>query len=345
MRATQLATGAALLVSLTHAASAAVWGFGDSNLDNGWFTTAPYSGEPKFDMYLSQAAQLGIGKETNNPGPMSIEMLASALRMIAAQPANKPGGTNFATSGAKNVNPNATTAGFPNAVPTATQVNNYLATHVPGPNDVFLIDSGANDVNLALTLDPTNEQIYLLAAAGGLANTIELLQNKGAAHLIVVNQPEGFGSPAARDARRVYNAALRSSLASAHVTYAWGDRNRVRQDIVANPGTFRMQFTDNTEAHQACPGGPEAGFGFAWALVCSANSPVIKPTPFAQQTLFADDGHWASNGQAVLASYYYCVVRVNWPNLIPPPLPPISIRPAVPYSCAVFSEFAPVRLP
>ena len=121
MRAKILAAGAALLMSLTQAADAAVWGFGDSNLDNGWFTLAPYSGEIAYDTYLQQASLYGIGKQTNNPGPMSIEVLAASLGLTAF-PANKPNGTNFAVSGAKNADQNTTAnGGFPNAVPTITQ--------------------------------------------------------------------------------------------------------------------------------------------------------------------------------------------------------------------------------
>ena len=341
MRARALAAGAALLISLTHTASAAVWGFGDSNLDTGWFTVAPYSGEIAFDTYLQKASVYGIGKQTNNPGPLSIEVLASLLGVTAA-PAFKPGGTNFATSGAKNININTTAnGGFPNAVPTATQMKNFANSRTIGANDVLVIDSGANDVGFALTLNPTDQQTYLQQQAGGLAKTIKALQLRGATHLIIANQPESFGTAAAQAARHFYNAALRSSLDLLGVAYAWGDRNRVRQDIVATPGKFNMQYTNNAPDHIACPGGPQAGFPSGWAILCSANSPVINPTPFAQQTLFADDGHWASNGHSVLGSYYYCLVGRNWPSLIPPssPFPPIQRRP--PYTCDLFSEFAP----
>jgi phospholipase/lecithinase/hemolysin len=346
MRARILAAGAALVMSLTHAANAAVWGFGDSNLDNGWFTVAPYSGEIAYDTYLQQASLYGVGKQTNNPGPMSIEVLAASLGLTAF-PANKPNGTNFAVSGAKNVDPNTTTnGGFPNAVPTVTQFGNFLATRKIGANDVFLVDSGANDVNYALTLNPTDQQAYLQQKATALARAIAALQKKGGAtHLIVVNQPESFGSAAAQSARHVYDAALKSSLDSLGVIYAWGDRNRVRQDIVDDTlhhasAKFHMLYVDNSDPDVACP---RSGFSSDWAILCSPDSPVSNPRSFAQQTLFADNGHWASNGQKILGSYYYCLVKAHWPSLIPPsPLPPVIARiPAPPYGCGAFSEFAP----
>jgi GDSL-like lipase/acylhydrolase family protein len=336
MRTKALAAGAALVISMTHAAYAAVWGFGDSNLDNGWYTVAPYSGKQSFDIYLMQASTYGIGKMTNNPGPMSIEVLAGLLGATAA-PANKPNGTNYATSGAKNVDVNTpTNGGFPNAVPTLTQMKSFVGSKKIGLNDVFLIDSGANDITYALTLTPTDRLSYLTAEAGQLAKAIKALQLKGATHLIIVNQPESFGTTDQRSARQFYDSALKASLDAQGVTYAWGDKNRVRQDIVASPSTFHMLYTDNSAAHIACP--QNAGFTSGWALLCSASSPVITPASFAQQTLFADDGHWASEGQRALGSYYFCLVKKNWPSLVP--TSPFPFPPRAPFGCGVFSEFA-----
>jgi phospholipase/lecithinase/hemolysin len=341
MQGKTLAASAAILLSLISTAPAAVWGFGDSNIDTGWFTTAPYSGEASFDTYLSQASLYGIGKQTNNPGPISIEVLASLLN-VTALPANRPGGTNYATSGAKDFATNTTAnGGFPNAVPTLTQFSHFVNAHRARPNDIVVIDSGANDISYASTLDPTSQQSYLEGVAVEFAKAIKALQIKGgAAHLIVADQPESFGTAQVQSLRHLYNTTLRSNLNSLGVVYAWGDRNRVRQDIVANPAHFDMLYTDNS-AHVACPGGPQAGFSTDWAILCSANSPVITPASFAQQTLFADDGHWASNGQKVLGSYYYCLVRLHWPTLIPVlPVLPVSILKKQPYACSLFSEFA-----
>ena len=174
--------------------------------------------------------------------------------------------------------------------------------------------------------------------AAGLAKMIKAVQLKGATRLSIANQPESFGTPAQQAARQFYDAALPGIVGALGVDYVWGDRNRVRRDIVADPARFNMDHVDNHPDHIACPGGPEAGFPSGWALLCSPSSPVITPAPFAQRTLFADDGHWASNGQRVLGSYYYCLVRQNWPTVLPPPWP---FPPRPPYTCDVFSEFTP----
>ena len=69
-----------------------------------------------------------------------------------AIPTNQPGGTNFATSGAKNVAVNnGINGGFTAAVPTVTQINNYLAASGgrANPSALYLISTGGNDVTFA----------------------------------------------------------------------------------------------------------------------------------------------------------------------------------------------------
>jgi hypothetical protein len=212
---------------------------------------------------------------------------------------------------------------FPNAVPTVTQFGNFLATRKIGASDVFLIDSGANDINYALTLNPTDQQAYLQQKATALARAIAALQKKGGAtHLIVVNQPESFGSAAAQSARHVYDAALKSSLDSFGVNYAWGDRNRVRQDIVDDTlhhasAKFHMLYVDNSDPDVACP---RSGFSSDWAILCSPDSPVSNPRSFAQQTLFDVDR--AVRARANPRQLLLCLVRRIGRRRFPPsPLP------------------------
>jgi phospholipase/lecithinase/hemolysin len=101
-RAAILAANISVLAVTAQPAAARVRVFGDSNVDSGWYKVSPFSGNSKFDFELAKAFTDDIGKPTNNPGPMSVEVLDALLR-TTAHPANQ-GGTNYATSGAKNVN-------------------------------------------------------------------------------------------------------------------------------------------------------------------------------------------------------------------------------------------------
>ncbi len=352
MRGGALLANIAVLAVLSQPAAARnLWVFGDSNVDTGWFRVAPYSGNTKFDYDLAMSSTYGIGKPTNNPGPMSVETLG-LLFSTGAAPANQ-GGTNYATSGAKNVNANTPlNGGFPNAVPTTTQIANFIQAN-PGlgtiAGDIFVVDSGANDIGFALgTLSGFTEAqqtAYLQDQAMALANAIRDLQLDGATHIIVVGQPEGFGNAQFQAARQFYDTTLRNALNAAAVSYAWADANRVRQDIVANPATFNILYTTTATNQVACsPPNPALNITTAWALLCSAQSPVTQPTSFADQTLFADDQHWSARAQEALGSYLFCLAVATWPQLTPPPpprgLPPPRTR--LPFACSDFSEF---RLP
>jgi len=91
-----------------------LWVFGDSTVDTGFYRKAPYSGEANYDFYIKQSAA-AVGRPTSSPGPMSVEVLATAIG-VTAKPANQPG-TDYATGGARDAQTNtATSGGFPNAV-------------------------------------------------------------------------------------------------------------------------------------------------------------------------------------------------------------------------------------
>jgi hypothetical protein len=124
------------------------------------------------------------------------------------------------------------------------------------------------------------------------------------------------------------------------VPYAWGDRNQVRKDIIAGPATFKIQKFSNAPDQTACPL-PNAVLNIttAWALLCSAKSPVTQPTAFAGQALFADDQHWAAGAQKILGSYYYCLTRFTWPHLA------LFSHPRPPFACDDFSEFKDRKAP
>jgi outer membrane lipase/esterase len=76
-------------------------GFGDSNIDSGFYRIlpSPGAGNPTFNALWPAAVASGAGKPTTSPGLMNSEALAAYFGLTAL-PANQ-GGSNYATSGAK----------------------------------------------------------------------------------------------------------------------------------------------------------------------------------------------------------------------------------------------------
>jgi outer membrane lipase/esterase len=137
-------------------------GFGDSTTDTGWFAHAS-TGSATFDAATASAIAAGGNAHFTGPGSNNIQILGGFFG-LSANPANTPGGTNFAIGGAVDflVPPGfggtATGNLFPSpALPgTATQIGNYLAS-VGGhanPNAFYVLSSGANDVSAALRVFP-----------------------------------------------------------------------------------------------------------------------------------------------------------------------------------------------
>jgi phospholipase/lecithinase/hemolysin len=358
-----------------------LWVFGDSTVDTGWYNFLP-SGENQFDQYLSEynlarprnvPPTYGMGKATSNPGPISVEVLASVIdtdvlpadQVISpvllpstnaeAVPNNpkivplRPHGTNYATGGARNHDLNPPGIGlFPNAVPTETQIANYLAQFTPDGSSLYVISSGGNDVSYAVNNNIDDKIGYLTGAADSLAATIATLQQGGARFIIVTNLPESFGTNEQKMYRQVYNSELMSRLTNLGVSYAWADMNNVRLQIVANPARFGIAHTANTVLERACTT-PAEGLGVTsgWAYLCSPSSPVSKPISdsFAEQALFSDNEHWATGGHNILGSYYFCLAVSTWPSLFGRnfrPIGPGGFIPPGPQPPTPCSTFRPI---
>ena len=357
------AISTATLLFAAGAASAGpdrLWVFGDSTVDTGWYNFKP-SGESQFDQYLSTynlarprhiPATYDIGKPTSSPGPVSVEVLAGLIgtdilpadtpltleadpfrAAIIGFPPIAPFfiGTNYATGGARNHDVNTPTTGlFPNAVPTETQIANYLGQHQVDGQSLYLISSGGNDVGVAPIMD--NPTTYLTGVADSLAASILTLQQHGARYIIVTNLPESFGTPQQQSFRQLYNTELKSKLTALGVNFAWGDMNSLRQQIVANPASFGIAHTTNTLADRACTTpDPSTGITSSWAYLCSPISPISKPISetFAEQALFSDNEHWATGGHKALGIYYFCLAERTWPRLFFPfsHFPPVAVLP------------------
>ena len=348
-----------------------LWVFGDSTVDTGWFNFT-LSGESQFDQYLSTynstrppniPPTYGMGKATSNPGPISVEVLAALIdtdvlpadqarlllplpgaaaapaapELIIRPPRPVLTGTNYATGGARNHDVN--TPGidlFPNAVPTETQIANYLNQYQPDGRSLYVISSGGNDVSYAVNNILDDPIGYLTGAADTLAATIAMLQQRGAVYIIVTNLPESFGTGNTQYYRQTYNTELMSQLTALGVSYAWADMNSVRLQIVVDPARFGIVHTTNMLNDRACT--TPAGITSGWAYLCSPSSPVSKPISegFADEALFSDNEHWATGGHRILGSYYFCLAVRTWPQLFPHRFPPIG----PPSACSLFLPIA-----
>ena len=304
-----------------------------------------------------------MGKATSNPGPISVEVLAALIDtdvlpadqarlllplpgadaapaapdLIIRPPRPVLTGTNYATGGARNHDVN--TPGidlFPNAVPTETQIANYLNQYQPDGRSLYVISSGGNDVSYAVNNILDDPIGYLTGAADTLAATIAMLQQRGAVYIIVTNLPESFGTGNTQYYRQTYNTELMSQLTALGVSYAWADMNSVRLQIVVDPARFGIVHTTNMLNDRACT--TPAGITSGWAYLCSPSSPVSKPISegFADEALFSDNEHWATGGHRILGSYYFCLAVRTWPQLFPHRFPPIG----PPSACSLFLPIA-----
>jgi outer membrane lipase/esterase len=298
--------------------------FGDSSVDAGFYKALPNpGGTPAFDTAWAAAVAAGAGAPTNAPGLMNSQVLASYFG-LTANPANQPGGTNFATSGAKDLAINdGTDGGFKKAIPVATQIDSYLAASGGRANGsgLYLISSGGNDVSFAfggLPASPKNQAdriAYLQDTANGLADKIAVLHNAGARTIIVPGRSFSFpiGKPEQQAAELAYTHALWSDLAARGVNFIPADFNSVRVAIAADPSAFGFQFIKSDAASTACTEPVVGGVKIttAYALLCSSNpaAPSHLVSPDAAQThLLADDQHLTTAGQKLQADYFYSLI-------------------------------------
>jgi outer membrane lipase/esterase len=326
----------------------ALWIFGDSTVDTGWYRTAS-SGEANYNYYMHNPA-LGVGKPTSGPGQVSVEVLATALGLTAL-PANQTNGTNYATGGARNVRQNTMPGdGFPGAVPTVKQIKNYLAANQSHASSTafYVISSGDNDVAFALK-HPGNK-LYLQKAAYSLANEINALRQDGAKYILVVGLPQSFGSTSQKKTfRRIYNLKLRQKLNALGVPYLWGSMNRARklmENYKSNPpGPFGITNYNLGSAAcgtcSACPPPPnpdpngQTAITTDWAYVCSTSVGAPSIPVNAATSEWADDNHYATGGQNVFGTYFYCAAQHKWPTLA------WSSTPTLPFQCKRFSSIIP----
>jgi len=282
--------------------------FGDSTVDSGWYrNAAPNSTNPTYNTDFAIAVTQGGGAATTNPGPVNSQLLAGFFG-LTANPANTPGGTDYATGDARNAQTNT---GVPNslqgAVPTVTQISNYLAANggVANPNALYLISSGGNDISYATGNLPAGSQsAYVVTAATDLVAAIVQLQAAGARTFIVPDTPQSFGGATTEALRATYNTTLWQGLAAAHVNFVPADINAMYRAVQASPSTFGLIGGGGPACTQP------AGIPSGWSTMCSPTSTISTlVSPDAEYThLLADDIHLSTAGQQIEADYEYSLI-------------------------------------
>ena len=326
-----LLAGAALL-SLTEIAVAQQFnqfvGFGDSTTDTGWFANAS-TGIGPYDTAIAAALAAGGNAHYTGPGAGNAQIFA-AFFGLTANPANTPGGTNYAigsaidngTPGFENLYPISTGVPNPDLPGTATQINNYLAS-VNGqanPNALYLISSGGNDVIYAASFFGGNTaaaDAFLLSEAQSLANSVAHLQADGARYIIVADEYPTLGmTPTELAYRETIFGATWSNLVAAGIKFIPADTASVIAAVENNPTAFGITAPLNSYACVppgflggiAAYGTPAAPTGYgvmcaptttpstAYGYLVSANA--------LETHLFMDGVHLTEAGQLIVADYY-----------------------------------------
>ncbi len=294
--------------------------FGDSNVDSGYYKAlSSPGGSSTYNSLWPSAVADGAGAPTTNPGLLSSQFLAAFFN-LSANPVNTTAGTNYATSGAKNMTINtAATGGFTAAIPTVTQIGNFIASAPDGAVDsqaLYFIWSGDNDVSYANgdtgTSPPADPNAYVVQAAEDLSVAIATLQSAGAQHIIVAgleyDYPTGNSTDSVnkRALKLAYTNALFQDLTQMGVTYTPANTDKVRLAIAANPSNYGFTNIGTGAGQMACT--EPNGVTTAWALLCSSNpnAPSTLVSPTAPSTdLFADDQHLGTAGQKLMANFFY----------------------------------------
>ena len=284
--------------------------FGDSTTDTGWFANAKLSPIPNpFDAGVAAAVAAGGNAHFTGPGLGNAQILAGFFG-LTANPANTPGGTNYAIGGAFDnggpgslgpwTNIELLSFGLPPnpAIPsTVGQINSYLAS-VGGhanPSGLYLFSTGGNDVFIAedLALPQAVKTAYFSAEAQTLATSVAALQNAGARYIIVANEylpAVFFGNPTALADGTFLQTTTWNDLAAAGVKFIPADTASVIAAVVKNPAPFGITDTVNN----ACT---------VSSVTCTTATLVA---PNALQThLFLDGIHLTEAGQQIIADYYY----------------------------------------
>lgn len=315
--------------------------FGDSTTDTGWFANpAANTTIPFYNAAIAAAVAAGGNAHWTGPGPGNAQILAGFFG-LSANPANTPGGTNYAIGGAFDDNSLQTLFGFPpgyenifttesgianpNLPGTAEQIADYLAS-VGGhanPNALYLISSGGNDVFIAPTIytdfgggtaGATAVNNFLLFEAQALTNSVAELQAAGARYIIVADE---YIPPILTSQEIAWGTTLEQTtwndLAAAGVKFIPADTVSVIAAVEQDPAAFGITHnptltgTSNYACLPPLGSGLTEGYGALCAPTTTPSSSYgyLQSANATQTYLFMDGIHLTEAGQIIIADYYY----------------------------------------
>jgi outer membrane lipase/esterase len=311
----------------------AFYSFGDSTIDSGWWSGALNgqcdgapspctTGSATKNTLIQNAINTGANGAPVGAGFMMNSQILAADFGLTALPANQPGGTNYAISGALsaatpangnagNLNPNTT---LPSTV---QQMANYLTGHsgVANSQALYLISSGGNDVTFARDniVGLSNQEMYLANQAQTLANAILHLQVTGAQH-ILVNGLAGSGT-----LPTFFTQQLFADLSAAGVNFIGADIQALVQAVESDPMKYGFTFATvfpgvlGTGTGSACVwtgSGPDTGWGqwCANTTVPRTQYAYLRSADAEQTSFWSDDQHLSAKGQMLEAAYDFSLI-------------------------------------
>ena len=327
---------AAVATMLNSAAFATVYTqldvFGDSTVDSGWWAgaligqcgpvTSPCtSGDTTFDTKVAAAIAAGGTGAPVGVGLMNTQILAQKLG-LTANPANTPGGTDYAISGSKDAPSGSPLSGNLhsnlNLPSTVQQMSLYLAQNggVASPTALYLISSGGNDITFANDNFTTlaAKETYLSMQIATMVSAIQNLQFKGAQHFLI-NNLYGGGTLA-----NFYNATLVSDLNADGVKYILADIASLVQTVEANPTAYGftaatvMPGVPGSTTGSACVAGLGAS---GWGQFCGNTTTPnpqfahLRSADSEQTSFFSDDQHFSAAGQSIEANYEFSLLETQ----------------------------------
>ena len=318
----------------------ALYVFGDSTVDSGWWKGAlngqcgPVSGSCTTgsagkDGLISNAIAHGGTGAPVGVGLMNTQILATDLGISNFLPANQPGGTNYAISGALTAissYPGGNTTGNlnvnPNLPSTVQQMSNYLGPvlNTADPNALYLISSGGNDITYAkdqASWNLSQKESYLTTQAAALAAEIATLQTDGAKHIVV------YGNGGNGTLGTFWTGQLFTDLTSLSVNFIGADIAGMVAEVQANPTAYGFTAatvvpgtvggTNSACATQTGAGATTSGWGQWCANTTTASTLYASLTSAnAEQTSFySDNQHFSAAGQLIEADYVFGLIQAS----------------------------------